>query len=134
MNSIKFKGKKIIIEISNEFYLTLIRIQGKHNLSFEEACDKAAIMIDPRTDEFNKQVNIKAETLCKSRFMTQLNKSKQTIADKKYDEGFCNGYEDKESEYVFPCGKCNKEIPMNDEMWELASKFLSGRWIHVKCD
>jgi len=129
MESLKFKGNKVTGTIPNELYMAIIRIQGTNNLSFEEACQEAAILIDPKKDEFNKQVKMKSETLSKSRFMTQLNNAKQTIKDNAFLEGFEKG----KKFYRLQCSVCGKDIPITDKIWNNALIFLNNNWRHGGC-
>ncbi len=131
MKSIKFNdNNNPTVDIPNELYMAIIRIQGTNNLSFEEACQEAAILIDPKIDEFNKQVKMKSETLSKSRFMTQLNNAQQTIKDNAFLEGFEKG----KKFYRLQCYVCGKDMSLNSQIWESAKELLNNRWIHSECD
>ena len=130
MESLKFKGNKVTGTIPNELYMAIIRIQGDKNLSFEEACIEAAILIDPKREEFDKKVEKKAETLSKSRFLTQLNIAKQTIKNTAYKEGFKKG----KMVYRLPCYVCGKDMSLNSQIWESAKEFLNNKWRHSECN
>lgn len=134
METIKIKDDKVSVTIPDKLYMAFIRIQGKYDLKFEDACYKVASLIDTRQKDFEKAVNVEADRRYKSNMMSQINKAKKTISEKKYDEGFDDGYKDKQAELTIPCNICFKQISLSDNMWESASEYLmSNGWGHAKC-
>lgn len=134
METIKIKDNKAIVTIPKKLYMAIVRIQGKEDYSFEDACNKVALLTDIRQKDFEKAVNVEADRRYKSAMMSQVNKAKKTIGEKKYDEGYDNGYHDKQSELTIPCNICYQKIILSDDMWESASEYLiSKKWIHAKC-
>ncbi len=91
MESLSFAGDKVKASIPKSLYQAIIRIQAADDLDFEEACEIAGKLVDPRRNDFEKSVEDTAERLGKSRFMKQVNKTRKTIADKEYDKGYDDG-------------------------------------------
>ena len=129
------KGAKI--EIPRELYQAIIRIQADENLDFEDACLKAALLVDPRREEFKKAVRQEADRLEKSKFMNQLNKARKTVEDNAWRKGadYVRNYEDN---FHVPCNKCGKPLRLSNSHSNWATirdtlyRAFSG-WYHTTC-
>jgi hypothetical protein len=88
----------IVSKIPRSLHQALIRIQAKDDISFEEACEKAAILLDQNSKVFDETINSKANALYKKRHMTELNKARQTIStdgrQASYELGHKAGYQE----------------------------------------
>tara|TARA_B100000315_G_scaffold49545_1_gene44159 strand:+ start:2730 stop:3368 length:639 start_codon:yes stop_codon:yes gene_type:complete len=133
-NQLVMAGNEVKASIPKNLYMSIVKIQGNLNLDFKEACEVIAKQSDPKQKEFEKAVNLEADRRFKSGLMTQLNKAKKTISEKKYREGFIDGGIEKKMEYTVPCNVCLEDMVLSENMWEDAKEYLkSKRWGHAKC-
>lgn len=134
MSSLTFNGDTVKTSIPKSLYQAIIRIQAEKDVDFEKACEIAGELVDPRRKDFEKAVKIQVDRRYKSELMTQVNKAKKTISEQKYNEGFIEGYNDRDSELTVPCNVCQKEMILSDNMRESAKEYLiSKKWGHAKC-
>jgi hypothetical protein len=125
--------------------MAIARVMAKFDLDYPEALEQAALLIDCNSRVFEEAVDREGERRYKSRFMTQLNKGRATIAGEyegKIENSYWNGYDEgtnkgkKNYGVWFNCIVCNKPIyiPPNSEPHRLVSEFLrSRRWGHSSC-
>lgn len=134
MESLTFLKDRVKTSIPRNLYQAIIRIQADEDLDFEEACLKAAMLVDPRRDEFEKAVKDEGGRLGKSQFMRQLNKTRKKIGDKEYRRGFSDGYDASSDRFKYPCSVCSEPIHLNEKSFESAKQFLLKEgWGHAKC-
>lgn len=125
------RKKSIKQNIPWELHIALIKLQGRQESTYEEACIKAAQMMDTNSAEFKKAVADETRKIEKSQIMSKANKNRKTWTDKGYKkgrrDGDSQGYQRGVSEYRinYPCSICGKEIVMQ------ASSMLvrSFRWM-----
>jgi rubrerythrin len=119
------------LEIPKELNQAIIRIQAAEDLDFIEACRRAATLVDPRREEFQKAVQDEADRLAKSRFMSQINKARTTIGKQEYQRGYNEGLR----QYTYTCNVCRGTIYAtkdNEWKWILEKGYLST-WGHAEC-
>ena len=104
------------VELPRALYQAIIRLQGNEDLDFEPACLKAALLLDPKRDEYKKAVLDEANRLAKSRFMTQLNTARKTIESQSYWLGH-SAAKQQHAQIHYPCSKCKKEMT-----WDLSQE------------
>jgi len=124
------------VSIPHELQIAIMRIQVEENLTWEEACVKAATLLKTNSEEFKKAVEAEAKRIYKRRFMTQLNKARETI----YAKGYEAGYKEAASEDHFhvPCSICGKPMHFSstDENWDKIREVLYNAfktWAHTSC-
>ena len=142
MSSLTFSGDTVKTSIPKTLYQAIIRIQAEKDVDFDEACEIAGKLVDPRRNDFEKAVKIETDRRFKSTFMAQLNKAKKTIKNKEWEIGFQDGYKEgvdygykkASNRFQYPCNICGEKIPLSDTTWESASQFLTEKgWGHTEC-
>lgn len=128
---------KFKVEIPWELHQAIIRIQAEEDLPFTKACLKAAMLVDPRREQFKKAVKEEADRLGKSRFMGQVNKARKTIEDNSWQNG-AKYVRSNEDNFRVPCSVCGKHMRFSsdDKEWEDEKKTLYkafGNWYHTMC-
>jgi hypothetical protein len=111
-------------------YIDLIRIQGDEGLNWDEACVRASLYLDPGKKEFIRAVEKESLSIYKSRFMTEMNKSRKKWVDKGYKKGV------KEYMIVYQCSICGKELVLRpgQKDHEAMKKFMKNAgWAHSSC-
>jgi flagellar biosynthesis/type III secretory pathway protein FliH len=104
--------KSIKVEIPWNLYIGIIKLQGKLESSYEEACIKASQLLDENSKEFEKALETKVRSIEKSQVMSKINKSKKTWTDKGYKKGYGEGHMQgykkgvKEHKITYPCSIC----------------------------
>jgi flagellar biosynthesis/type III secretory pathway protein FliH len=134
--------KPIKTKIPWKLHISIIKLQGELELTYEEACLRASELLDVNSKEFKEAVAAKARSLEKSSLMTKINKSRKTWTKKGYDAGYAEGqqrgYEKGVNEYkiTYPCCICNKDLVMlpGNKDHEAAKQFLKkAGWGHSTC-
>jgi len=97
------------MEIPKVLYHAIIRIQAAENLDWDEACVKAATLMDTGSKSFKKEVDKEALRLEKRQFMTQLNTTRDSIKTSAYNEGV-NYTRNNEDNFKVPCSVCGKPM------------------------
>ena len=131
--SLTFKGGGIRASIPKSLYQSIVKIQAEEGLEWIQACDKAALLLNRNAEEFKRSVERQAQSLYKSRFMKQLNKSRESIT-----EEAAWSVRDTEDNFRVPCAKCGKWMYFSsiDDNWEEKKDMLYrtfGQWAHTKC-
>jgi len=125
-------------EIPRALYMAIIRLQAAENLDWEDACIRAAELIDVNSQEFKRRVELEAQRLYKQRFMTELNKARETIRKKAREEG-AEWVRRNEDNFRIPCSICGKPMYFSsrDENWERKVKPILYQafknWRHTSC-
>ena len=125
------KRKPVKVTIPWDLYIELVQLQAEENLTWDEACKKGSILLDPSKEKYMKDVEKKAMNINKSRRMTEFNKSKK----KWQDEGFERGAT--EYRIAYPCTKCNDDIimkPGGADHEAMKIMMQQAGWHHSKCD
>jgi flagellar biosynthesis/type III secretory pathway protein FliH len=125
-----------------ELQIALIKLQGRMESTYDEACIKASQILDPNSEEFEKAVTKEVNKIKKSQVMSKVNKNKKTWSKKGYERGFSEGhrqgYKKGEADYKisYNCSVCGREIIMSPgEGDHLAMKKLmkEAGWAHSRC-
>ena len=126
------RDDSVKVKIPHKFNLAILKVQVDNSLDWQEACLKAADLLNSNTEAFQKLVKKEAEKIYKKRFMTQLNKAKQTEHNKGYTIGYRDGR--KTFEVAYPCSVCGKPLTMtpNGPMHEASREPLKA-WHHGAC-
>ena len=128
------------VTIPHELQIEILRIQVEENLSWEDACAKAATLLKTNSEEFKRAVEAEAERRYKSRHMSELDKARKTIEEKAYRKGYEEGYTKAMSEdhFYVPCSICGKPMHFSskDVNWEDVKQVLYNafrNWHHTSC-
>ena len=137
LSNSKHNDSVMRVEIPKELHQAIIRIQADETLDFVDACRKAALLVDPRREEYRKAVEDEANRLAKSRFMKQINKARKTIEDQAYQRG-ADYVRNSEDNFHTPCSVCGKPIHFSNSLsnWEDVRKPLHeafSKWYHGNC-
>ena len=135
-------GKKVKKTIPWSLHMAIVRLQGTEELEYEEACARAAMLIEEGGEKYKETVKAEANRMYKSRFLGEQNKAKNTWIQKGYDDGFGDGKKagidiGRELDQIkYPCSKCGGDLilrPGNKDT-ESALEFLKSHgWGHSKC-
>ena len=122
--------------------IAIIRLQGAEELEYDEACVRAALLIEGGSEKYKEALKAEANRMYKSRFLGELNKARKSWVQKGYDEGFGEGMKagrdmGRETYQIkYPCSKCGSDLilkPDNKDT-ESAIEFLKSQgWGHSKC-
>jgi hypothetical protein len=135
-------GKKVKKTIPWSLHMAIVRLQGTEELEYEEACARAAMLIEEGGERFKEEVKAEANRLYKSRFMGEQNKAKNTWIQRGYDDGFrkgkSGGYESAREAFQikYPCSKCGGDLILRPGIkdTESAIEFLKSQgWGHSQC-
>ena len=125
-----------------EFHIALIKLQGRMEGTYEEACIRASHLLDPNSKEFEKAVADETSKIEKSQIMSEVNKSRKTWTEKGYKRGFSEGHKQgyrkgvAEYKITYNCSVCNGELVMKPgENDHIAMKKLmsDAGWSHSRC-
>ena len=135
-------GKKVKRSIPWALNMAIVRLQGAEELEYDEACVRAAVLIEEGGEKYKETVKAEANRMYKSRFLGEQNKAKNTWLQKGYDDGFGDGKKagidiGRELDQIkYPCSKCGGDLvlrPGNKDT-ESALEFLKSQgWGHSKC-
>jgi len=142
MKASRKKGKMVKRSIPWALNIAIVRLQGAEELEYDEACIRAAVLIEEGSEKYKETVKAEANRIYKSRFLGEQNKAKNTWIQKGIDDGFRKGtsagYENAREAYQikYPCSKCDDDLilrPGNKDT-ESAIEFLKSQgWGHSKC-
>ncbi len=128
---------EIKVQVPWKLHQAIIRIQAQDDVNFTDACLKAAVIIDPRREEYQKAVLGEADRLAKSRAMTQLNKARTTIRKEAFNE--CASYvRQNEDNFRVPCPTCGLPMRLSSlsadwpTVRETLYRAFQG-WRHTRC-
>jgi hypothetical protein len=112
-------------EIPREFKMAIIRLQAAENLDLRDAYLRAAVLIDKNNQEFKHSVELRAQVIYKARFMTEVNKSRNTFYTKGYNDS-TNWVRINENNFKTPCSNCGQLMPFSsrDSNWAEVQKVL----------
>ena len=146
MSSLESSIPLVEMSISKSLQRAIIRLQAAEDLEWEEACVKAAELIDSNREKFKQAVNSAANRIYKSRFMTEINKAKDTWHTKGYNEGFndgetvgrAEGLKEGKKEYQiwYYCNICSKRInvkPYSKSHLAIMKMMRQAGWGHAPC-
>ena len=126
------------ISIPRSLYMSLIRIQADENLDLDEACNRAAELIESNSKKFKEAIKRESNRIYKSRFMTEINKAKDTWYSKGYKEGdFIGSTLSKAKHQVwYYCAICGERIdisPDSESHKDIIEYMRERGWKHVSC-
>ena len=125
-----------------ELHISLIKLQGRLESTYEEACIRASQLMDINSTEFEKAVKDETRKIEKSQVMSKVNKSRKTWTDKGYKKGYGEGhrqgYKKGVAEYkiTYPCSICGGELvmmPGNKDHVAMKKMMVNGGWAHSSC-
>jgi len=117
----------------------------KYNLDIEAAYEKLAILSDINSREFDESIKKHAESLYKSRLMTQMNAARVSINrkanaqimatyDQGYEDGYAKGKEDHQIYYYcVVCGKPLYITPNSKDHQAVVDYMHEHKWGHQSC-
>jgi len=142
MKSLRKKKRTIRKSIPWELHMAIVRLQGAEELEYDEACLRAAALIQDGGEKYDKAVKIEASRMYKSRFLGEQNKARHTWYQNGYNKGFedgrRNGYYKgvEENQIKYPCSRCGGDMflrPDNEDT-KAAIEFLKSKgWGHSGC-
>ena len=142
MKSSRKTGRKVKRTIPWSMHMAIVRLQGTEELEYEEACIRAAVLIEEGGEGFKVAVKAEANRLYKSRFMGELNKAKNTWIQKGFSGGYDAGVEEggilaKDSFQIsYPCAVCGRDIvlrPDGEATKSAVEHLKSEGWRHTDC-
>ena len=142
MKASRKKGKTVKRSIPWPLHIAVVRLQGSEELEYDEACLRAAVLIEEGSEKYKEAVKVEANRMYKSRFLGEMNKAKNTWIQKGYDDGFRKGksvgYESAREAYQvrYPCSKCGGDLILKPDGkdTEAAIEFLKSQgWGHSQC-
>ncbi len=135
-------GKKVKKTIPWSLHIAIVRLQGTEDLEYEEACVRAAALIEEGGERFKEAVKAEANRLYKSRFMGEQNKAKNTWIQKGYNSGHKDGRDQGYNiardrfQISYPCATCGSDIALrpDGEATKSAVEHLKSEgWRHTEC-
>lgn len=138
MISTKSQEESVKVSIPHRLHMAILKVQVDNNVGWEEACEKAAIMLDANSKIFKESVSSEAEKAFKSRLMSQLNKSRLSIQNKGWEEGFSVGYDEalRTNQIWYFCDICGEKIivaPNDNSHKAIIEYMLEHGWGHTSC-
>jgi flagellar biosynthesis/type III secretory pathway protein FliH len=128
------------VKIPWTLHIAIIKLQGTHESSYEEACDLASQLLDTNSKEFEKAVAGKVHSIEKSKLMSKVNKSRKTWTDKGYKKGYREGHNEgyrkgvADYQITYECSICGKEMimkPGDNDHVAMKKMMKNGGWAHT---
>ena len=138
MLSLKNREDAVKAEIPKALYMAIVKLQAAKELDWEDACLKAAQLINSNSEEFKRLVKLEAQRLYKRRFIKELNKARETIRSNAWEAG-ANWVRNNEDNFRVPCSICGEPMyfSSNNSNWESEVKptlyQAFKNWYHVRC-
>jgi len=125
MISEKGHGSAVKTSLPRELYMAIVRLQASENLDWDEACVRAAGLLDQQGEKFKRAIELEAQRLYKSRFMSELNKARKSIEKQYYKLGYDEAM--KIEHFSVPCSVCGEPVVFSsrDARWDEARRTLS---------
>jgi len=135
MSSLTFQGEYVKATMPKQLYKAIMKIQVSEDLDFDDACLRVAELLDKNGQSFKKAVQQEARRLHNSALMTELNKARESIRRKAWEEGV-EYVRRNEDNFRVPCPRCGKPMRFSssDEEWEKKQKILNqafSNWSHA---
>lgn len=145
------KSEKKIIPLERlpeSFRKALVKLMASEGLDLYDGLERAAVLLEPNSEEYNRIIRVEANRAYKSNYMTSLNKVRKTWQDEKkkeldqeHQKGFEEGMDwQRKEEHAFhlPCSVCGKLMHFSnwDENWSLVNETLKmafSNWRHTGC-
>ena len=137
MLSLKSREGAVKAEIPRDMYMAVVRLQAAESLDWEDACVRAAQLIDSNSEEFRRAVSREAQRLYKSRFMREVNRARESIRESAWNAG-AEYVRESEDNFHVPCSICGKPMHFSsrDQNWEEEKRVLHDafrNWHHTSC-
>ena len=137
MLSTRNRGGAVKAEIPQALYMSIVRLQATETLGWENACARAAVLLDANSQESKRAVELEAQRLYKVRFMKELNKARDTIRDNAWGSG-AEHVRKEEDNFRVPCSVCGKPMYFStlDSIWDQEKAALYEtfkKWHHTTC-
>jgi hypothetical protein len=135
-------GKKVKKTIPWSLHMAIVRLQGTEELEYDEACERAAMLIEEGSEKYKETLKAEANRIYKSRFLGEQNKAKNTWIQKGYNSGHKDGIEEgfniarDRYEISYPCATCGSDIVLRSdgEATKSAVEHLKAEgWRHTDC-
>ena len=135
-------GKKVKKTIPWSLHMAIVRLQGTEELEYEEACARAAMLIEEGGERFKEKVKAEASRQYKSRFLGEMNKAKNTWIQKGYNSGHKDGMDQGSNlardrfQISYPCATCGTDIvlrPDGEATKSAVEHLKSEGWRHTEC-
>jgi len=107
-------------ELPEKFRKAVVKLMAAEDMDVLQALDFAAVLVEKNSEAWNAELQSRANTLYKSRHMSELNKSRaewDKVTAKKLEEEHRKGYKEgekfvKEVENVWhvPCSVCGERM------------------------
>jgi hypothetical protein len=123
----KSHGSPVKTSVPRELYMAIVRLQAAENLDWDEACLRAVDLLNKNGGEFKHATELEAQRVYKSRFMSELNKSRKTIYKMGYNEAM------QIDRFTIPCSICGKpmQFTSRDPKWEEQKLILNNAFKNV---
>jgi len=142
MKASRKKGKMVKRSIPWALHMAIVRLQGTEELEYEEACARAAMLIEEGGERFKEKVKAEASRQYKSRFLGEMNKAKNTWIQKGYTSGHKDGMDQGSNlardrfQISYPCATCGTDIvlrPDGEATKSAVEHLKSEGWRHTEC-
>jgi hypothetical protein len=139
------KGPPPIEDLPESLRKAFVRLMAKYNLDIVEAYEKLAVLADINSREFDAAVDKKANSVYKSRLMTQMNAARVSInrsansrLNEKYSEGYNDGYAEGKNDNAiyYYCDVCQKPLyvqPNTEAHQAVVTAMHKLGWGHQSC-
>ena len=123
-------------------HIALIKLQGRLESTYEEACIRASQLLDSNSEEFEKAVASETSKIEKSQIMSKVNKNRKGWIEKGYKNGFSEGHKQgyrkgvTENQITYNCSVCNGEIvmkPGGNDHTAMKKMMADSSWSHTSC-
>ena len=134
--------KPVKVKIPWSLHISIIKLQGELESTYEEACIRASKLLNVNSKKFEDVVEAKVRSFEKSSLLKKVNKSRKTWTDKGYNKGYTEGHRVgymkgvREYKITYPCNICNKEMVLlpGRKNHEATKEFLrKAGWAHGSC-
>jgi hypothetical protein len=132
MLSTRNRGGAVKAEIPQALYMSIVRLQATETLGWENACARAAGLLDVNSQEFKHAAELEAQRLYKVRFMKELNKGRESIREGALGIGFEAGHDDALSSIFNLDEKDVSKYGLGYAACPHCGKPLSGALVNVK--
>jgi hypothetical protein len=142
MKASRKNGKTVERSIPWALHMAIVRLQGAEELEYDEACIRAAALIEEGGGNYREAVKAEANRIYKSRFMKEQNKAKKTWIQKGINMGHSEGLNKgvkmatDRLQISYPCAKCGKEMVLRpgEKDTKAAVEYLKSQgWRHGNC-
>jgi hypothetical protein len=142
MKASRKKGKMIKRSIPWELNIAIVRLQGAEELEYNEACVRAAALIEEGSEKYKEAVKAEASRQYKSRFLGEMNRAKNTWIQKGYTSGHKDGMKEggnlaiERLQITYPCATCGRDIvlrPDGEAAKSAVEHLKSEGWRHTDC-